>query len=123
MDFEVTVNHGMLVTEIEKILVLNYSQQQIDDCIYFLDKRGYILVEDLTIHDRRHHYSLTQAALDAIQSGKFTEEEQKAFKDAWLDLRTPGMFGTAATEALVTGLGAAILSYLVGIAIQRVRAK
>ena len=35
----------------------------------------------------------------------------------------PGMFGTAATEAVVTGLGAAVLSYLVGIAIQRFRAK
>ena len=35
----------------------------------------------------------------------------------------PGMFGTVATEAVVTGFAAAILSYLVGIAIQRVRAK
>ena len=35
----------------------------------------------------------------------------------------PGMFGTAATEAVVTGLGAAILSYLIGIAIQLFRAK
>jgi hypothetical protein len=35
----------------------------------------------------------------------------------------PGMFGTVATEAVVTGLGAAILSYLVGTAIQCFRAK
>ena len=35
----------------------------------------------------------------------------------------PGMFGTVATEAVVTGLGAAVLSYLVGIAVQRFRAK
>ena len=35
----------------------------------------------------------------------------------------PGMFGTAATEAVVTGFGAAALSYLVGIAIQRFRAE
>ena len=35
----------------------------------------------------------------------------------------PGMFGTIATEAVVTGLGAAILSYLVGTGIQRFRAK
>ncbi|MDX1404603.1 MAG: hypothetical protein R3192_08695 [Woeseiaceae bacterium] len=33
----------------------------------------------------------------------------------------PGMFGTVATEAIVTGLGAAVLSYLVGTAIQRFR--
>ena len=35
----------------------------------------------------------------------------------------PGMFGMIATEAVVTGLGAAALSYLVGITIQRFRAK
>ncbi len=33
----------------------------------------------------------------------------------------PGMFGTVATEAVVTGIGAAILSYLVGTAVQRFR--
>ena len=35
----------------------------------------------------------------------------------------PGMFGTAATEAVVTGIGAATLSFLAGIAIRRIRAK
>ncbi len=35
----------------------------------------------------------------------------------------PGMVGTAATEAVVTGLGAAALSYLVGMAIRRFRAE
>ncbi len=35
----------------------------------------------------------------------------------------PGMFGTVATEAVVTGIGAAVLSYLVGIAVQYIRAK
>jgi hypothetical protein len=30
----------------------------------------------------------------------------------------PGMFGSAVTEALVTGVGAAVLSYLIGTAIQ-----
>ena len=35
----------------------------------------------------------------------------------------PGMFGTAATEAVVTGTGAAALSYLVGTAIQYIRSR
>ena len=35
----------------------------------------------------------------------------------------PGMFGTVATEAVVTGLGAAIMSYLAGLAIRYIRAK
>ncbi len=35
----------------------------------------------------------------------------------------PGMFGSIVTEALVTGVGAAILSYLVGAAIRYVRVR
>ena len=35
----------------------------------------------------------------------------------------PGMFGTVATEAIVTGLGAAILSYLIGTAVRYIRSK
>ena len=35
----------------------------------------------------------------------------------------PGMFGSVVTEALVTGAGAAVLSYLVGSAIRYVRTK
>ena len=35
----------------------------------------------------------------------------------------PGMFGTVATEAVVTGVGAAVLSFLVGTGIERFRAK
>ncbi len=33
----------------------------------------------------------------------------------------PGMFGAVATEAIVTGIGAAVLSYLAGYAVQRFR--
>ena len=35
----------------------------------------------------------------------------------------PGMFGTLVTEAIVTGIGAAILSYLLGSVIARFRTK
>ncbi len=35
----------------------------------------------------------------------------------------PGMFGSAATEAIVTGIAAAVLSYLVGATIQLGRVK
>jgi len=35
----------------------------------------------------------------------------------------PGMFGTLVTEAVVTGTGAAVLSYLVGTAIRVVRVR
>ena len=35
----------------------------------------------------------------------------------------PGMFGTAVTEALVTGVGATVLSYLIGTAIRYFRSR
>lgn len=35
----------------------------------------------------------------------------------------PGMFSSAAVEAIVTGLGAAVLSYIIGTALGLVRAK
>jgi len=35
----------------------------------------------------------------------------------------PGMFGSAATEAIVTGIAAGVLSYLVGVTFQMGRAK
>ncbi len=35
----------------------------------------------------------------------------------------PGMFGTVVTEALVTGVGAGVLSYLIGTAIQYFRSR
>ena len=35
----------------------------------------------------------------------------------------PGMFGSAVTEALVTGVGAAVLSYLIGTSIQYFRSR
>jgi hypothetical protein len=34
----------------------------------------------------------------------------------------PGMFGAAATEAIVTGIGAAVISYNIGLLIARLRA-
>jgi hypothetical protein len=34
----------------------------------------------------------------------------------------PGMFGAAATEAIVTGIGAAVISYIIGLLIARLRA-
>jgi hypothetical protein len=34
----------------------------------------------------------------------------------------PGMFGAAATEAIVTGIGAAVISYIISLLIARLRA-
>ena len=41
----------------------------------------------------RMAYSLTEKALDTLGSGRFTDEEQQAFREALLDVSKPGMAG------------------------------
>jgi len=78
--------------EIERDLVLRHSKQQIEDSLYFLEKRGYLLkhgFQGLT----RVVYQLSNSALIVLESGSFSEEEQQAFREALLDVRTPGLWG------------------------------
>lgn len=77
---------------IERDLVLRHSKQQIEDSLYFLEKRGYLLrhgYQGLT----RVVFQLSSSALAVLESGSFSEEEQQAFREALLDVRTPGLWG------------------------------
>jgi hypothetical protein len=77
---------------IERDLVLRHTKQQIDDSLYFLEKRGYLIrhgFHGLT----RVALQLSDSALDILESGAFSAEEQQAFREALLDVRTPGLWG------------------------------
>ncbi len=77
---------------IERDLVLRHSKQQIEDSLYFLEKRGYLLrhgYQGLT----RVVFQLSDSALAVLESGSFSEEEQQAFREALLDVATPGLWG------------------------------
>ncbi|MFZ2540546.1 MAG: hypothetical protein WAW75_02100 [Gallionella sp.] len=77
---------------IERDLVLRHSKQQIEDSLYFLEKRGYLLrhgFQGLT----RVVFQLSDSALAVLEGGAFSEEEQQAFREALLDVRTPGLWG------------------------------
>lgn len=77
---------------IERDLLLRHSKQQIEDSLYFLEKRGYLLrhgFQGLT----RVVFQLSDSALAVLESGSFPEEEQQAFQEALLDVRTPGLWG------------------------------
>jgi len=78
--------------ELERTLVLRYSKQQIEDSLYFLEKRGYIYrhgFHGLT----RVAYQLSDAASNVLETGSFSEEEQQAFRESLLDARQPGIWG------------------------------
>jgi len=82
-----------LIHEIEKTLVLNYSRSQIEDSMYFLEKRGYVSPHRYGVAGPDILLALTSAGKKIIDSGCFLDEEQTAFSNALIDVKTPGMFG------------------------------
>ena len=77
---------------LERDLVLRHTKQQIEDSLYFLEKRGYLYrhgFEGLT----RVAFQLSDSALAVLESGSFSEEEQQAFRESLLDIKTPGLWG------------------------------
>ena len=92
-DQEHEVENGASIGKLESELVLKFSKSAIEDSLYFLEKRDYLIVHGYGMMSPRMVYSLTQKALDAIRSGTFTDEEQQAFEESLLDISKPGMAG------------------------------
>jgi len=89
---EPPVQNAIPLFELERQLVLRYSKNQIEDSLYFLEKRGYLIrygFQGLT----RVAFQLSESALAVLRSGAFTQEEQKAFSEALLDAKQPGLWG------------------------------
>jgi len=77
---------------LERDLVLRHAKQQIEDSLYFLEKRGYLHrhgFQGLT----RVVFQLSESALAVLETGSFSEEEQQAFRESLLDVRHPGLWG------------------------------
>ncbi len=80
------------IFELKKDLVLRHLKNEIEDSLYFLENRGYLIrhgFQGLT----RVAFELSESALAVLESGSFSEEEQQAFSEAILDLKKPGVFG------------------------------
>jgi hypothetical protein len=77
---------------LERDLVLRHTKQQIEDSLYFLEKRGYL-------HRHGFHgltrvaFQLSEAALSVLETGSFSLEEQRAFRESLLDVKQPGLWG------------------------------
>jgi len=86
------LQHAIPLFVLERELVLHHTKAEIEDTIYFLEKRGYLVrhgFQGLT----RVAYQLTPEALAVLASGSFAPEEQSAFQEAILDLKRAELWG------------------------------
>jgi hypothetical protein len=77
---------------LEYELVLSHTKSEIEDTLYFLEKRGYLIrhgFQGLT----RVAFQLSARALSVLQGGAFTIEEQAAFREGLVDVRRPEFWG------------------------------
>jgi uncharacterized protein YjaZ len=89
---EPPLQNAIPLFELECNLVLRYSKIQIKDSLYFLEMRGYLIkhgFQGLT----RVAFRLSESALVVLKSRAFTNEEQKAFREALFDMKQPGLWG------------------------------
>jgi hypothetical protein len=89
---EPALQNAIPLFEIERDLVLRHKRAQIEDSLYFLEKRGYLIrhgFQGLT----RVVFQLSGDALAVLQKGSFAPEEQQAFREDLLDIKTPGLWG------------------------------
>jgi hypothetical protein len=82
--------HPLVV--IERDLVLRHRKQQIEDSLFFLEKRGYLIKHGFT-GLTRVALQLSKPALDVLKTGAFLPEEQQAFREALVDIKQPGIWG------------------------------
>ena len=89
---EAPIQNAIPLFVIERDLVLRHRRNEIEDSLYFLEKRGYLLrhgFQGLT----RVAFQLSDSALAVLKSGDFAPEEQTAFQEALLDIKQPGLWG------------------------------
>lgn len=77
---------------IEHNLVLRHKKAEIEDSLYFLQKRGY-LIQHGHVGLTRVVFQLSDIALKALETGHFSKEEEQAFKEDLFDVKQPGWLG------------------------------
>lgn len=89
---EPALQNALPLVELERNLELRHTRVQIEDSLYFLEKRGYIIrhgFQGLT----RVAFQLSDSALAVLRNEAFSDEEQTAFREALLDVKQPGLWG------------------------------
>lgn len=86
------IRHTIALVDLEYELVLRHRKGEIEDCLYFLEKRRYILPQGFK-GMTRVTYSLTNRAKSALAERAFDKDEQSAFQAAVFDATKPGWLG------------------------------
>ncbi len=77
---EPPIKNAIPICVLESDLALSHKKADIEDSLYFLEKRGYLVLHGsrgLT----RTAYSLSDAAIRVLEMGLFPEEEQQALSE------------------------------------------
>jgi len=87
-----TINNAYSIGGLKGKLVLKYIPGDIEDTIYFLFNREYLVLHGRGSIAPEQAYSLTEKAIEVFQKKQLPLEEENAFKEALWDLK-PNFYG------------------------------
>jgi len=76
---EDTINNAYTIGGLKGRLVLKYKPEDIEDTIYFLKNREYLVTHGRGLIAPEQIYSLTEKAIEVFQNKKLPQEEENAF--------------------------------------------
>ena len=87
------LEHAAGIGDLESELVLKFEKSEIEDTLYFLEKRGYLMLHGYGLVSPRMAYTLTEKALQILESKQLPKEELEAFDTEILDVSKPSIWG------------------------------
>ena len=87
-----TVENAFPIGKLKGELVLKYRPDDIEDTIYFMEYREYLVKHGYGLFAPEMVYSLTEKAVEVAQSQKLPEEEEEAFQESLWDIN-PKIYG------------------------------
>ncbi len=86
------IENGFGVSPLKGRLVLNFLPQDIEDTLYFMKHRDYLMTHGQGMIMPEAVYSLTDKGISVYRSKSLPEEEKEAFKEALWNLE-PKLYG------------------------------
>jgi hypothetical protein len=86
------IENAFAVGKLKGELVLKHTPADIEDTIYFLKHREYLVTHGMGMVWPEAVYSLTDKAIDVFKRGELPKDEQKAFAEALWEIK-PRFYG------------------------------
>jgi hypothetical protein len=87
-----TIENAFAAATLKGELVLRYIPADIEDTIYFLKYREYLVVHGHGLMLPEYVYSLTEKAIEVHVNRQLPEEEEKAFQESLWEIK-PRVYG------------------------------